>query len=257
MEDSTRLKTSINKRGEYIVEASISFPIFLIAVVVMTSIILMFACIEDANYIVATELRRAAIEAEYADTSLLLPQRINSRIKDNHSQVKELRTIDYRYRKEFLGIDELIAIKIKMRMKINNPLNFASESNYDIALVTRAYVGKERIIFPMTEEEMSRSGAEAVFVFPKRGEKYHTKDCVVMHAASTSTILSKNLKSKYKACPKCHSKKAELGSLVYIFENDGESYHLPGCETLERNYVEMSRAVAIRRGYEPCLKCGG
>ena len=49
-----------NKRGSYIVEATLILPIFMIAIMVMSSIISAYSCIEDANYISANHLRKSA-----------------------------------------------------------------------------------------------------------------------------------------------------------------------------------------------------
>ena len=248
-------KMRINKRGTYIMEASISLPIFLIAVIVMSSIILFYACIEDANFIMATELRRAAAEAIGANTSLLVPGRIEDKMFD-HSQVNNLKVLDYEYRVDRWNQDELIPIKIEMQMRTKNPLSLASKASYDVACVARAYVGKERENDPMSASEMMSAG-DAVFIFPKSGTKYHSKGCSYLKAASQATVLDSSLKRKYSPCPLCHSKDARIGSLVYYFPVAGDSYHMPNCKALERNYIEIEKEVAEKRGYTPCSKCGG
>lgn len=249
------LKTATNKKGSYIVESTISLPIFMIAVIVMCSILLMYSCIEDANFIAATEMRRTTAESIYVNTTPLLPIRVSNRIYE-HDQVKDIDIKDFRFRQSFLGNDEMIAIKLKVEMKTNNPLNLASKADYDVALVSRAYVGKIRDEGNMSAAEMM-SQSEAVYIFPQSGEKYHNKGCGVLHAAYQATVLNSSLKSKYSSCPLCHSKKAKIGDRVYYFPNDGEDYHLAGCPSLERNYIEIEKQVAIERGYTPCKKCGG
>lgn len=250
------MRTVINKKGSYILEASISLPIFMIAVVVICSIFLMYQGIEEANFILGTELRRGACEAIYADTGALIPPRIQTRLRDSNSHISDLTIGDYGYRTSRFGQDELIVIKYKMQMTTNSPLNLASKASYDLALVTRAYVGKERELDNMSLEEMMADGT-AVYIFPKRGEKYHQQGCSFLTAASRATVLTSELKNKYDACPVCHSRKASIGELVYYFPQDGESYHLPGCATLERNYIELEKRVAVKRGYTACSKCGG
>ena len=64
-----------NKKGSYILEAAITLPVFLIAVIVMSSVILMYACIEDCTFITANELRKCASEAIITDTSPLAAYR--------------------------------------------------------------------------------------------------------------------------------------------------------------------------------------
>ena len=246
-----------NKNGSYIVEAAITLPVFLIAVIVMSSIILMYACIEDCNFIAANELRRGAAEAVIADTSLAIPYRIRKEIEDKHSQIESARLNEAGRRISRWGTDELLTIDYTLRLRINNPLGIKAAADYDLSLVTRAYVGKERDVGNMSVEEFAEEDSVPVYIFPKRGEKYHSEGCGFLKAASRSGTLTASMKKQYKACPTCHSGRAEIGSLVYYFPASGESYHLPGCASLQRNYIEIDKSVAIERGYTTCSKCGG
>ena len=248
----------IRKRdGSYIVEAAVTLPLFLIAVLVMSSVILMYSCIESCSFKAATELRMGAAEAIFADTGVLIPHRLKTRIRDDHSQVESVRTIDYGFRTSRWGQDELILMTMTMNMKTANPIGIKAKASYDLALVTRAYVGKIRDAEKMTDGEFAGDDAVPVFIFPKRGERYHSKGCGFLTAASTSGALTSSLKRKYKPCPLCGSRRAGAGSLVYYFPAAGESYHLRGCSALQRNYIEMDKKDAIARGYTPCAKCGG
>lgn len=250
-------KMHINKRGSYLVEAAISLPVFIIAVIVMSSVILMYACIEDCTFIAASELRRGAAEAAVADTSIVVPYRIRKGIEENHSQVYSAMLTDAGFRCSRWGIDEVLLVSFRLRLKTNNPIGIKAAADYDLSLATRAYLGRERDESNMTAEEFADEDAEAVYIFPKRGERYHSKGCTFLRAASTSAALSASLKRKYKACPLCHSSSAQNGALVYYFPSDGEDYHLPGCASLQRNYIEISRDDALSRGYTACSKCGG
>jgi hypothetical protein len=109
----------------------------------------------------------------------------------------------------------------------------------------------------MSEAEMSGGDSIPVYIFPKRGERYHDLGCGFLKAAKKSGALTRSLRRKYKPCPICGSRKAASGSLVYYFPAAGESYHLPGCASLQRNYIEVDKRDAISRGYTPCSKCGG
>lgn len=251
------LKMLTNKKGSYLLEAAIALPVFIIAVIVMSSVILMYACIEDCAFIAANELRLGAAEATVADTSISVPFRIRKQIENGHSQVSSARLTDAGFRCERWGIDEVLLVDFRLGLKTNNPLGIKAQADYDLALATRAYVGRERDESSMSAEEFADEDAEAVYIFPKRGEKYHSKGCTFLRAASTSAALSGSIKGKYKACPLCHSSRAENGALIYYFPSDGEDYHLPGCASLQRNYIEISRDDALKRGYTACSKCGG
>lgn len=248
---------SWNRRGSYIVESTIVLPVFIIAVIVMSSIILMYACIENCSFMTAVEMRKCAAEAIYTDTYMLMPYKLKKEIEKTHTQVDSTRVTDFGYRESRWGQDELIALTIDMRLRTKNPLGIKAKADYDLSLVTRAYVGKIRDNPPMSEAEMSGADSEPVFIFPKRGERYHSEGCGFLTAASTSGVLSSSVKKKYKSCPLCGSGKAKKGSRIYYFPSAGEDYHLPGCSALQRNFIEIDKRDAIERGYTPCSKCGG
>lgn len=248
---------ALNKKGSYIVEAAITLPLFIIAVVVMSSIILMYTCIENCTFMAADELRTGAAEAVFADPGLLIPHRLKTKILENHSQISSARVTDFGYRVSRWGEDELIAVSLDLHMKTANPAGIKASADYELSLVTRAYVGKIRDIPPMTADELAGADSDPVFIFPRRGEKYHSKGCGFLTAASTSGTLTSGMKRKYKPCPLCGSRKARPGSKVYYFPDYGESYHLAGCPALERNYIEIDKKDAAARGYTPCSKCGG
>ena len=251
------MRMHTNKKGSYIIEAAITLPLFLIAVIVMSSIILMYACIEDCNFIAANELRRGAAEAVIADTSIAIPYRIKKEIEGKHSQVEAARLTDAGLRIEKWGTDELLTVEYTLRLRTNNPLGINAAADYDLSLVTRAYVGRERDEGNMSAEEFADEDSVPVYIFPKRGERYHSEGCTFLKAASRSGTLTESIKKHYKSCPICHSGRADTGSLIYYFPAAGEDYHLPGCASLQRNYIEIDRSVALERGYTACSKCGG
>lgn len=238
-------------------EAAISLPVFIIAVMVMSSVILMYACIEDCNFIAANELRRAAAEAAVADTSVAVPYRLKKEITSRHSQIRAADLTDAGIRTERWGVDELIAVRYRLTLGAPNPLGIKASAHYDLSLVTRAYVGRERNVGRMTEDDLMDNDSVPVFVFPKRGEKYHSKGCGFLRAASRSGILSQSVRKKYRSCPLCRSGKAGNGSLIYYFPAAGEDYHLPGCTCLQRNFIEIDMQTALERGYTACSICGG
>ena len=246
-----------NKKGNYLVEAAISLPVFIIAVMVMSSVILMYACIEDCNFIMANELRRGAAEAAIADTSIAIPYRVKKEISSKHTQIQSAKLSDAGIRTERWGTDELIAVSYRLTLGMPNPLGMKARAHYDLSLVTRAYVGRERDESSMSPDEFMDNDSVPVFIFPKRGERYHSEGCGFLKAASRSGTLNSSIRSRYRSCPLCRSGKAASGSLIYYFPSAGEDYHLPGCPSLQRNFIEIDKATAIDRGYTPCSKCGG
>ena len=257
MEKRMSLKTGITKKGSYVVEAAITLPIFMIAVIVLISIIMFYANIEDANFILANEMRREALQSAFFDGGMLFPARVSRKICENCEYVEDLTITDYLYKEDHFQIDQVIYLECDMKLNVRNPLDLLSRASYELSLMTRAYVGKYRDLDPMSAAELSGDDSEPVYVFPHLGKKYHGKSCTYVRASYTSGPLTGSVKKKYAPCSICHSKGTPAGTTVYYFPEYGDAYHLKGCKALARDYIEMEKKTARERGYSPCSKCGG
>ena len=74
-----------NKRGAYILEACIVFPPFIIAIVMLLSLIPVMAEWENAVYSACDELRSSDIRAHFYNDKLIGQVRLNNRLnKESH-----------------------------------------------------------------------------------------------------------------------------------------------------------------------------
>ncbi|WP_077390969.1 TadE/TadG family type IV pilus assembly protein [Mobilibacterium timonense] len=246
-----------NISGSYLVEGAICLPLFIIGIVTFLSVILMYAAVENANYVGADEMRRAMAEAGVFPSHITASRRIKNRMMEYSHLVESASIRDLRFRTEYMGIDEAIAISADMELRASNPMNFMSSARYRMSVMSRAYVGRKRPLKPATDGDMQDKNAAGVYVFPKRGEKYHRDGCTFMKAGTVTRSLDPYVRKQYKGCPVCRSGRAKDGTTVYIFPKYGEGYHLKSCGVLNRRYMEMEKETALERGYTPCSKCGG
>ncbi|MBR0373527.1 MAG: hypothetical protein IJH91_03235 [Mogibacterium sp.] len=251
------LRKRIGKKGSYIVEAVLTIPVFLIAVIVMLSIITLYADIEESNYVLANEMRKEAIRTEFITGEFFFSGTTANRIQKASPHIRKLTINDYLYREQYLQIDEVLFLEYDTQLHVDNPLGLLTDAKYKLALMTRAYVGKWRDIDPMSDDDLAGDDSDPVYVFPKMGRRYHVKSCTYVRSAYVTVPLTNALRSKYAPCSVCHSGNAALGTSVCYFPEYGDAYHLKGCRVLSRDYIEMERSTAVERGYTPCTKCGG
>ena len=93
------------RKGSYVVEAAITLPELLIAMIVLSSIVLYSSCIEDAAFITATELRNGSIEAVVSEGQPLIPLEVAERTRDNHPILDSHRILEYGFRKNRNGMN--------------------------------------------------------------------------------------------------------------------------------------------------------
>ena len=85
------------KKGSYIVESVIVIPIFIMAVVMLMSIIPIIATCENVNYAVADETHLECIKTAFRKNPAALPAAVKHRIYKENQNLNTYQTSFYRY----------------------------------------------------------------------------------------------------------------------------------------------------------------
>lgn len=246
------------KRGSYIVEAVLVLPVFILAVIMLMSIIPVMGQCENVYFSVCDEMRKESVKAVYAPEPVTPAMRTAERIRNENRDVTacSINTIKYLYASR--GMTDLITMEGKVTLEKKSLFSLYGRTEYDVSVTGRAFTGTNGKNTCLDEDEFKKKKkAEPVYVFPEYGEKYHKKNCTYLNACCEKRILNSALKKKYKPCKACRAGKARNGTTVYCFSKEGEVYHLGNCRHVKKAFVEMEKEDAIRKGYTPCSKCGG
>ena len=250
-------KKMLNKKGTYILEASIIVPAFVMVMALLISVISAISSGEKALFIMGEELKIANIKSAFTEEAISLPLIVKNRVERDSNQIDSVKIVDYGYLYEDMGIDDLISISIRLDHTGLNPLGKLSLFCVEQRVMSRAFTGLDRTgdhgEHALTGYEISK----IVYVFPNRGTRYHNRNCPFLNPACEKVFLNSDVKSRFKACEACHSNSASKGDVVFCFFTDGKVYHLGSCSQVDKYYVEMERRDAEARGYSACASCGG
>jgi len=97
--------------------------------------------------------------------------------------------------------------------------------------------------------------SDRVYIFPKRGERFHVDGCSTMKDGEIGTVLTNDIKRKYSPCKICDPDELPIGSSIAIYGSSSKIYHRRSCATVSKSYECISRTEAISRGYTPCKLC--
>lgn len=111
-------------------------------------------------------------------------------------------------------------------------------------LVYRPFVGESRAV----DNEM-------VYIFPKRGLRFHVEGCGTLKEGQLSVVLTADVRVKYSACKLCNPDKLPNGSSIYLYSEYSDTYHRQSCSTITKSYECITKSEAIKRGYSPCQIC--
>lgn len=246
-----------SRKGNLIVEAAIIFPIFILAILMLISMIPVIRTSENVLFASADELRLEQGKCAFRKQKAALPAAVSLRIlRENRKPGLNFAITSYRYFYEEEGIQDLISLTSRSEFREGGLFGLAGRATFQARITARAFTGADTV--KTGGDGPGDDGTdETVCVFPERGTKYHDPGCTYVKARCELVTLSQSIKKKYHPCPECGAKEAGTGTPVFLFRSYGEAYHLQGCRSVDRYYVTMGRREAEDKGYHACLKCGG
>ncbi len=173
-----KIKNSINKRGSYILEATISLPIFIIAIIALALIINIIAICESISFYQVKAMKKLALEAYIIEKPVLVKGRMSSEIYKQNPALRDFKVKNFDYLYEENKIEDLISIDTVSNFRVKQPLGIKGQIKFDLSYMNRAFTGKLEDGKPLDESIFKEGGEgyEAV-IFPKYGNRFHRKNC--------------------------------------------------------------------------------
>ena len=245
--------------GYLTVETAIFLPIFIIGVLTFAYLIKFLSIEESIFHSFTDEARLLGSEARINPlNAVLFESAVKSRIYDETEEnVSSVNIEHFLYLYPVQGMSGMISMDLNYDVNVRLPIQFAKTLPVSESLMFRGFIGKDESLNPMNFEEMEKvTESDLVWIFPRAGGKYHGENCVCIKSEPKQMILTNKIKREYEPCSICDSETMTLGSLVYCFRT-GNSYHRGSCPIVDKYVISIEKEEAIKKGYTPCLKCGG
>jgi len=245
-------------KGYYTVEAAVFLPLFILALLTIGYFIKIYGCSENVMHSAADESRRLASLAYDIKISPGLESRLEERISLENPDISWTDVDRFRYLHEKNGIHGLISFDVDYRMNVDFPLGLRNGFSGKEKIRCRGFIGAVRDADPISFADMEKDKRSlAVWVFPWSGRRYHKETCTHISSYPKQMMLNDDIRSRYSPCALCHPEKLGNGNFVYCFTRSGYAYHRGSCRLVDKYIVSMEKYQAEKRGYTPCLKCGG
>lgn len=224
------------EHGGYLVEASITLPLVILAIVTISSLISLEQVRENIYFSASEELRYSMIASYAYKDEVLLPTRLEKRLKEENDG----KDVKLHVRGFFTGshqgdTNDLIKFYVVHKTNISLPLSFGREFKSFYKFAGRKFtgdnMGKHKLGFNALESVGSRNIA---YVFPYSGEKYHKSECNYIMPKTDLMMATSALMYRYKPCSLCNADKIHFGMEVYVFLDSGEFYHTKFCPTVKK-----------------------
>ena len=222
--------------GGYLVEASITLPLVILAIVTISSLISIEQVRENIYFSASEELRYSMIASYAYQDEVILPIRLEKRLKEENNA----KDVDINVRGFFTGstqedTNDLIKFYVVHKTNISLPLSFGRDFKSYYKIAGRKFTGdnmrKVKLGYNTLENTGSRNLA---YVFPQSGEKYHKSECNYILPRTDLAIATSGLMYRYKPCSLCNADKVHFGMEVFVFPESGKFYHTKSCPTVKK-----------------------
>lgn len=230
------LKILKEEKGGYIIEASVTLPIVILAIVTISSLISIQHVKENIYHSASEELRYSMIASCVYKDEVMLPIRLEKRLeKENNAKNVSIGVRGYYVGANKDDTNDLIKFYVFHKTDLNLPLSFKREYKGRYKFVGRKFTGdtmkKRKLGFDIMENKVNNN---IVYVFPQKGERYHEYACNYLIPETDVVAITPLVKLRYEACNLCNSEKMHMGSTGYIFPEYGNSYHRKSCQTVKK-----------------------
>lgn len=244
-------------KGYYTVEAAIFLPIFILSLLTIGYLIKVVACAEEVMHAATDESRYLASRAYTDRTATGFEGRLEARTLQDNKDVAEIDVRAFRYLYSADGMSGLIAFDTITKVNIALPVKFYDGFTLHDRLRCRGFIGSTGGTSMSFADMEEGRDSRTVWVFPTSGVRYHKESCTFVTGNPVQTLMNEYIRENYNRCDHCRPGDVPNGVLIYYFPAYGESYHVGGCNSIDKYVVTMEKSEAEDRGYTPCLKCGG
>lgn len=168
-----------DRKGSYLVEASMTLPVLILCICAMALLIHVIAICENIGFSTAEEMHKICLDA-YNDIKPASVQALHLRqkiLKEN-PRITKFTVKKFRYLYEENGISDLIRLQTEADFTVENPVGIRGKINFQETLVARGFTGKQENGKNLSAEDFARNeNSQKVWIFPKYGLRYHKASC--------------------------------------------------------------------------------
>lgn len=165
-----------DRKGSYIVEAAIFLPILILSVSALILIIRITGICENICFSTAQDVIKMDLEAYKYKNSVSLCKETEERIKEENPV--DFRVTRFSYLYSSGGMTDLIAFEAEADFNVVNAVVRDAKISFEEKLLTRGFTGTLNIGKNLDEAEFKQNRPTCkVVIFPKYGNRYHSKTC--------------------------------------------------------------------------------
>lgn len=169
------------RRGSYLVEASLTLPVFILGVIALAMIVNLIAVCETICYVMSRELKEHQIVNAGILNTVSLCRTIENGVKEQHPNLMEFHVKKTRSGVQSGGMTDLIAVTSQADFQVLFQAGIGGAASFEQKLMARSFTGAEQEVNQLDTADFTQNrSAQSVLVYPKYGQRFHVESCAIV-----------------------------------------------------------------------------
>ena len=173
-----------SRRGSYLVEASLTLPIYILGITALALIISITAFCETAGFVISREMKEDSYSEKKLVSSISLSRNIISGVEQewqNRLPLSEFKVNRVRNGVKSGSLDELCTVNAEAEFTVFSSIGIGGNAVFSEKVMARAFTGCIQDAVPLDAAEFTEGGAAMdVTVYPRYGQRFHTSTCSIV-----------------------------------------------------------------------------
>lgn len=174
-----------DSKGSYLVEATLTLPVMILASISLALIINMIAACETIGFVTSCQLKKHLIIENSLFNTVSLCTGLEAEIVDQCPQITDFKIKAVRGGYRSGEIYDLVSITTETSFQVFSSAGIGGEAVFEEKLMARAFTGSVQDASPLNEAAFTQGGSSRqVIIYPKYGERFHKSSCKIVQQQS-------------------------------------------------------------------------
>ena len=182
MKKPTKEKRKKNSRkGSYLVEASLTLPVMILASLAITMIINIVAACETISFAASCQLEKHLLSETSNLNTVSLCRSLEAEAAEQCPQLENFRIKSVRSGYRSGGVEDLISLTTETTFHVFHTSGIGGGVTFEEKLMARAFTGSLQDASPLGAAAFMQGGSsQEVVIYPKYGERFHKTACAIV-----------------------------------------------------------------------------
>ena len=182
MKKPTKEKRKMNNRkGSYLVEATLTLPVMILASLAIAMIINIIAACETIGFAASCQLKKHLLSESSNWNTVSLCRSLEAEVAEQCPQLEnfQIKSVRTGYRSN--GVTDLIGLTTETSFHVFYTSGIGGGVTFEQKLMARAFTGSLQDSSPLDAADFMQGGTSYdVVIYPKYGERFHKTACGIV-----------------------------------------------------------------------------